>query len=121
MPRGKKICPECSEVNGLRVITCSCGYAFTFKKAKVRKSRKVKNDSDGEQQEESYKGINLKNYFVEANEEPDKISPRDHAIRILSYGRERAASLFHLAKKNHSWSHVDWDYVEEQLEKVESK
>ncbi len=32
--RGKKTCPKCGKVHGVRTLECSCGYKFTFKASK---------------------------------------------------------------------------------------
>ena len=46
---------------------------------------------------------------------PKKLSPVDHAKRILSYGPVQAKILLSLAKNNKNWNHVDWKVVEEGL------
>jgi len=38
---------------------------------------------------------------------------KDHAERILSYGKERATILFKLHRWSNNWHHVDWKIVEE--------
>ena len=44
MPRGKKICPECSLELGIRKAICNCGYTFPIKAKKiaVKKPKKKK-------------------------------------------------------------------------------
>ena len=39
MPRGKKTCPECGAVSGVRLRTCPCGHEFPMKKAKPKVQR----------------------------------------------------------------------------------
>jgi hypothetical protein len=48
-------------------------------------------------------------------DEIPRVTPQEHAERILSYGTERAKMLLHLHKYGQSWSHVDWKLVEEGL------
>jgi len=38
-----------------------------------------------------------------------------HARRILGYGRERAALLLAVARREHRWPHVGWAFVESEL------
>jgi hypothetical protein len=44
-----------------------------------------------------------------------KMTKKEHAKRILSYGVERATNLLSLAKNNKYWPHVDWEIVERKL------
>ena len=37
VPRGKKKCPKCSEIVGVRLQICSCGYEFVAKKKTTSK------------------------------------------------------------------------------------
>ena len=51
---------------------------------------------------------------VEPYEAPKELTPKEHAERILSYGKDKALSLLKQSKMNH-WGHVDWDVVEKGL------
>lgn len=42
MPRGRKICPECNTAVGPRLAVCECGHAFTFKRGKEPKAKRVR-------------------------------------------------------------------------------
>jgi len=44
-----------------------------------------------------------------------KMTPLQHAERILGYGPEKAARIYHLHELVSSWGHVDWNHVKEML------
>ena len=105
MARGNKICSKCGETNGVRTLKCkNCNTEFSFSK------KTNKQNEYTPKQEEITKSLSL----IELKEEV-KITPRDHAERILSYGKERAAILLRLTKWSGSWKHVDWDVVREGI------
>ena len=108
MPRGKKICPECKKENGVRTFTCECGFDFSSIPKKIIEKKKIKKEKIPLD-----KIIGPLETFVAAGEEIEKISPRKHAKRILALGKDRAFLLSQQSKGR--WSHVDWDYVKEQL------
>ena len=49
--------------------------------------------------------------------EPEKLTPEQHAQRILELGEERAGNLLFLAQEEKKWNYVNWDLVKEGLEK----
>ena len=109
MARGKKNCPECKITVGCRTLKCSCGHIFVKveKKEVVKKKRLRVVEKDNE--EENW----VPPFPMPDAKEFKKTTPLDHAKRILSYGKKRASML--LACSRGTWSHVDWDYVKEEL------
>ena len=101
MARGKKTCPGCSEELGARTKQCGCGFNF--------KALKNKNGATEVISPEVKEMMNMKHKPL------PKQSPKEHAKRILGYGRERASQLLQQARSLKRWSHVDWNYVESQL------
>ena len=112
--RGKKTCPgdDCGKILAIRTKVCPfCKHEFEKKEASptiVRKDkeRKVIKELDIPSDEDiiTPKGVELK-----------EITPKEHAHRVLGYGEKRARALLHTHQKVKCWSHVDWDYVEEEL------
>ena len=105
--RGRKICPKCNTELGARTITCSCGYDFYPTKVVEKKKDPVKEEVPVEEVKKEIETI-----FYE---EIPKLTPKEHAKRILSYGKERAKILLFLAQTRKYWSHVDWEIVEKGL------
>jgi len=107
MARGKKICDKCGESNGVRTLKCkNCNTEFSLSsKKKEKKELTLK-------QQKILKSI--EEVPIEIKEEV-KITHREHAERILSYGKERATILLRLAKWSSYWKHVDWDVVKEGI------
>jgi len=104
MAKGKKDCPKCNIEVGARCLTCpDCGFDFSSAKKKTSQGDRISPEVA-----KLFEGM-------EPYEEPERLTPNGHAKRILSYGRERALSLFKLAKTHHYWSHVDWNVVEKGL------
>lgn len=101
--RGAKTCLKCKTLNGLRRKVCTnCGYEF-----------EVKNGNEEVVSPEKRKLLAQINAFPMPR--LIKMSPTEHAKRILSYGKERATRLLKLAKWGKRWFHVDWDVVEQGL------
>jgi len=100
MGRGKKTCPECNTELGARTLKCSCGYEFGVKK---KESEPVKTTP-----------LMDSKILVKAGKTIRKTSSKEHAKRIISYGKERASALL-LQSKRQGWGHVDWDYVREHI------
>lgn len=122
--RGRKKCPGCQLIIGGVTRTCfSC--SFDFVSAKKEKDTAVEEIRTKKQEEkektETVEGEKTSPQVVrlmqeaEPYEAPKKLTPKEQAERILSYGKKRAALLFKLAKTNHYWSHVDWNKVEEDI------
>ena len=106
MARGKKICDKCGESNGVQTLKCkNCDVELTFSAKKVNETKERTKE-----QEEILKSMPLVDL-----EETVKITPREHAERILSYGKERATMLLRLAKWSGYWKHVDWNIVKEGI------
>ena len=105
MAKGKKTCPECKKEIGARAYKCSCGYDFAGSFAVVSKNK-----------EEVAPKVNLQKEVVLTDTiEYEKVSPKDHAERILEYGKKRATILLKFSKWLKCWSHVDWKVVEMEL------
>lgn len=106
MARGKKICDKCGESNGVRTLKCkNCNTEFSFKQNKVDKTK----ESTPEQKEM------IKSMPIVGLREAVKNTPKEHAERILSYGKERATMLYKLAQWSGYWKHVNWDIVKEGI------
>lgn len=97
-----------------------------LKKQEIRNKKALKREKK-EEKKESLVGFNIlqkelkeagiQQGVMESIEyvEPVKLSPKDHAKRILNYGKEKASILLKLHKWENRWSHVDWDIVEKGL------
>jgi len=112
MAKGRKICSGCNKEIGARVKVCDCGFVFSAKKEIQVEStapKEVNKDSLYVQKvlaRESHSDEE----FISIN-----MSSKDHAQRILDYGRERATFLLSQHRFGNTWSHVDWKLVEEGL------
>jgi hypothetical protein len=132
MGQGKKTCPGCNIIIGAVTKNCpKCNFDFSslrkekeLKKEKVREAKAQKREEKVDKKEQII-GFKILQKELEGTgqgvmesityEEPIKLSSKDHAKRILSYGKERAATLLKLHKSMKSWNHVDWDIVEKGL------
>jgi hypothetical protein len=119
--RGKKKCPGCNKIVGGRLETCYCGFDFVSAKGekdKVTEQRKIEKQQKRDDAP-STKEISPQTAKILAGLTPFTASPtltkREHAERVLGYGKERAAILLQQARLEKCWSHVDWDYVEQKL------
>jgi uncharacterized Zn finger protein (UPF0148 family) len=119
MPRGKKICPDCNTELGVRTGTCpKCSFDFSSRK----KEKEVEEREEIQDQEEKVEGPRsreARELLVHMMAHPvniaKKMSPREHAQRVLDQGKESALSLLRLHNYGNKWSHVDWKYVAEKL------
>lgn len=123
--RGRKTCPDCGLIVGGRTQTCTCGFDF------VAWNEERAAEKEEQKEEKKEKSLPKKDKmtpecaemlaYLDQNpyEAPPTETPRDHAERILSYGKKRAELMLLQHNIHHYWSHVDWKYVEEQLEKHE--
>lgn len=103
--RGRKICPKCNKGLGARTLVCACGYNFYSPKKIIKEKEEIKEEIKEEViKEEIIPYVALK-----------KLTPKQHAERILGYGVERAKILLFLARTRKYWSHVDWDIVEQRI------
>ena len=102
MGRGKKTCPKCQKEYGARKRECECGHSFISAKKEIvtEEPKRVPSLMD-------VKLIDLP--------EHEHLTPKQHAERILDYGKEKASLLLKFHKMGLRWSHVDWDIVEKGL------
>lgn len=121
--QGKKDCPECKKETGARTRICSCGHLF-ISKIIEKEAIRAKNKEEKEEKKEQKKKEKPVSPLVQElllipmnNSTVKKTTPREHAERVLGYGREKTICLLEESKNRKCWSHVDWDYVKEQLEK----
>ena len=43
------------------------------------------------------------------------LTPKEHAKRIIGYGKDRAKALLFTAEIENRWKHVDWGKVEQRV------
>jgi len=109
--RGKKDCPKCNTEVGARCHFCpNCKFDFSSVKKEVKKKEVEKEKKEEYIDPRINKLLDMPMYIT-----PKRLSSKDHAERILSYGKERAKSLLFMAKIGKCWSHVNWDIVEKGL------
>ncbi len=122
--RGRKKCPGCQLIIGGVTKTCfSCGFDFvSAKKEKDAAAEEIKAKKEEEKEKtKTVEGEKISPMTAQLLQEvglyeaPEKLTPKEQAQRILSYGKERASALLMLAKAHHCWSHVSWDVVEQGL------
>lgn len=114
--QGRKKCPGCNIIIGGVTKKCpGCGFDFVSAKKekdekRVEKKKKVKKTPETEKvNPEVEKLLSLPPYKA-----PKKLTSKEHAERILSYGKKRAESLLEQSKAQ-KWSHIDWSIVEKGL------
>lgn len=113
--RGRKKCPGCEKIiGGVTKICPKCNFDFvSAKKEKVEAKKEKKKE---EPVKEKYVDPRIKELCgISFYEEPEQLSPKEHAERILSYGAKRAKILLGIALNNKYWSHVDWEVVKQGL------
>lgn len=140
MPKGKKTCPECStEMTAITRECPTCGYDFSAakkirdeqllakqeEKRRIREEKRKQTEEEKEQKKKDKKPtkqeyinpvvVDMLATMDFSTEEKKKMTPIAHAKRILKYGTERASNLLKQAKSLKTWSHVDWEYVEERI------
>ena len=116
---GRKTCPGCKVIIGAVIKICpKCQLDFSTiikeivpKKEKVTKEVKEEKVLSLKQQESNKEMLDA----LRRCEEIPKLTPKEHAKRILSYGKERASSLLFMARTKKYWDHVDWEIVEKGL------
>ncbi|GAF89204.1 unnamed protein product [marine sediment metagenome] len=117
MARGKKTCPKCNTVNGARTHNCkSCNTEFVAKVVEIRDKKKKKKEKLIEKIDPKIQALldSLPD-CSEIEEEKKKTSPKEHAKRVLSYGKKTASFLLRMAQSEGYWKHVDWKVVEAGL------
>ena len=122
----KKTCPDCGNKYGFSQSECECGYNFTLRMnvEKAKAAREAKRLEPVPEEEIKKSEINEKrrailsgpDILVGEGHEEKKMTKKEHAERILGYGKKRAFNLLRISTKNNYWAHVDWGYVKEQLE-----
>jgi len=142
---GRKKCPDCNIIiSAVSKICFKCNFDFiAAKKDKVEEKLKIRAEKAEERQKKIKEEAQVKAKIREEKQknkptkaeqispltkellskpfnfiELEKITPQEHAERILSYGKKRARSLMEEAKNRKCWSHVDWDFVKTELEKI---
>jgi len=131
--RGRKRCPGCNKIVGGRTVTCYCGFDFGI--AKIR-NMKIKTEPvtpnaltpnaltpNGDKivavpnkvtkiSLTDRLAAEMKNYVYTP---PVIKTKREHAQEIIDRGHDRALFMYNYARTHKLWSHVDWDYIAEQL------
>ena len=138
--QGRKICPACSVIISAVTKTCpKCSFDFSAEKKKKDEEKRLQAEEKQRIRdekkvskvvvkvvEEEKKKIEispvqriLQREAAQEREQIASITPsmsnKEHAERILSYGKERATFLFNQHRFGYTWSHVDWKIVEEGL------
>jgi len=137
--QGRKSCPTCSVIISAVTKTCpKCSFDFSAEKKKRDEEKRLQAEEKQRIRDEKkpHKVVEVKEeekeeissvqriLQKEADKRVDKefITPimanmtgKEHAQRILSYGKERAAFLLDQHKFGNTWSHVDWKEVEAGL------
>ena len=119
--RGRKQCPDCDIIlGGVTKICHKCNFDFVLAKkekdAEVSKNKEEKKTV--EKVEEKISSVVKELLTLPRYVAPVKLSPKDHAKRILSYGARRANTLLAQARVHKCWSHVDWEIVKQGLVKI---
>ena len=114
--QGRKVCPGCNTIIGAVTKICfKCQFDFSSV-VKEEKPKKVKKEAKEEKvlsEEQKQLIAVLSRSYVDV--EIPKLTPKEHAKRILNYGAERAKILLFIAKTRKCWSHADWDMVEQKV------
>ena len=117
MAQGYKQCPDCNKSNTLRTKNCECGFDFMALKQQREEEKEAKKEARLKKREEKEgKKTNGRDYgYIPPYIPPKELTKKDHAKRILSYGKERSSVLLKQSKLVKCWNHVDWDLVEKGL------
>ncbi len=120
--RGKKGCPTCETiVAGVTKICPKCDFDYvSAKKEKdiIKEEKKVKKQEKRENnQEKEMSPITNALMAMPKYEAPHDYTPKEHATRILSFGKQRAENLLQQHKTQGGWGHVDWKFLETELVK----
>ena len=139
--KGRKKCPECGTIVGVRTKECSnCQFNFFGKKEEIEPEEKqvepevketidetedpeidetVEDVENPEEEEEDIDNIEVEEYIEKTNgitmNGAIYFTPDEHADRILEYGANRIKNLLKQAKNGNCWKHVNWKRVEEGL------
>jgi len=121
--QGRKKCPGCSKIVGCRLKQCYCGFDFAAAKESKIKEESVKEAEVLIKKEDTVpvKGTISKTdkIFAEMRNftyvPPKILNKREYAQEVLDRGVKTATFLYRYAKSNRTWSHVDWNYVGQQL------
>jgi len=131
--KGRKQCPTCSSIiGGVTRICPKCSYDFSSarkekeetKEGERKEKEEVKDRKRKEIQEikeakkkkkEVVVPVERSRFTAPEYKAPKKLSPEEHANRILEYGVERATNL--LKQFKNKWIHVNWEIVKEGLKK----
>ena len=119
--QGRKRCPGCGIIIGAILKTCfKCDFDFSAAKKVKDEKKEAEREEKEKNKEKVVQGEKISPVVAkllmesEEYEAPKKLTPKEQAMRILSYGKERAESLLRMSKMSH-WSHVDWNVVEQEL------
>jgi len=132
--RGRKKCPSCNEITATVTKICpKCNFdlftASQKNKEKLAAERKIKEEKRVKKLINSFKKPDkIQKTEIEEKINPmvekalqlpmpvfsEKLTPKEHAERILGYGAKRASML--LGQSKGVWSHVDWNLVKEGLD-----
>ena len=119
---GKKQCPGCNKIVGGVLKTCYCGFDFvSAKKEREEAASQEKKDKELARNEAPKVKMSAKTAemlaFLKKHpyKAPVALSKKDHAERILAYGKKRAKLLLQQHDSRKNWVHVDWEYVRERL------
>lgn len=118
--KGKKECPSCHVFVGAVTKICpKCDHDFSSAKKEVKEEKK---EAPVKKDEEEVNSLTKKilaresaNHHICKVEITCKMTPQEHANRILSYGKERAMALLNFHEWYGGWGHVDWKIVREGL------
>ena len=117
MGRGRKQCPDCNAVVGVRTTECKCGHDFSTKVETVAPKKEAETVVPKKTRKERKSEELLQHVQSHPYEPTPRMTPDEHADRILSYGRERALNLFKQHLSMGGWSHVNWKKIDEELKK----
>jgi RNA polymerase subunit RPABC4/transcription elongation factor Spt4 len=106
--RGRKQCSNCDTIVGAVTKICpNCQSPFQ-KKVKAEPKPKKQKEEKAKIPASHTELFNLPSPVI-----IPKLTPKQHAERILGYGTERATAL--LKQSKGCWLHVDWNIVREGI------
>lgn len=121
---GRKKCPGCSIIVGGTTKNCfKCNFDFVA--AKVQKDHDIEEHKRAKKEkrdnkDEKKNSPRTEKLLQELRDCEGEVvlqhhTKKEHAERILDKGKEKAKLLYKYAKKHSCWSHVDWNYVRDEL------